>query len=182
MTRPLEGGTRLLVIANLVCPVDDAINHFGTFDDHHILRAKGHRFTIVELVGGDNALAALRRRSFANLCLVQRDYDHLHTPCNSRVTRMIYLPSALCSGTQVTARGVPHRFARNESFVRVFQCSDSFAASQPLFALIRCESCKRTSSLRIYSLYTGQSEIGQCCTQMLQQIMALLHIENVLLY
>jgi phosphatidylserine decarboxylase len=101
--------------------VDGAISQFGNIDDHHILQAKGHRFTITELVGGDTTLAAeFRHGSFANLYLSPKDYHRLHMPCDGRLTRMIYVPGALFSVNPTTARGVPNLFARNERVVCVF--------------------------------------------------------------
>lgn len=72
-TRPLKTGARPVAVADFVCPVDGAISQFGAIDDHHIVQAKGHRFTTTELVGGDDELAALfRHGSFANLYLSPR--------------------------------------------------------------------------------------------------------------
>lgn len=120
-TRPLKAGARPLASAAFVCPVDGAISQFGEIDDHHILQAKGHRFTTTELVGGDAALAAqFRHGSFANLYLSPRDYHRLHMPCDGRLARMIYVPGALFSVNPVTARGVPNLFARNERVVCLF--------------------------------------------------------------
>jgi phosphatidylserine decarboxylase len=120
-TRPLKAGLRPLAEADFVCPVDGAISQFGAIDDHHILQAKGHRFTTTALVGGDASLAAqFRHGSFANLYLSPRDYHRLHMPCDGRLTRMIYVPGALFSVNPVTARGVPNLFARNERVVCVF--------------------------------------------------------------
>jgi phosphatidylserine decarboxylase len=124
-TRPLRSGARPLAAADFVCPVDGAISQFGAIDDHHILQAKGHRFTTTELVGGDAALAALfRHGSFANLYLSPKDYHRLHMPCDGTLTRMIYVPGALFSVNPVTARGVPNLFARNERVVCVFESPD----------------------------------------------------------
>jgi phosphatidylserine decarboxylase len=121
-TRPLKAGARPLAAADFVCPVDGAISQFGAIDDHHILQAKGHRFTTTELVGGDSALAAqFRHGSFANLYLSPKDYHRLHMPCDGRLTRMIYVPGALFSVNPTTARGVPNLFARNERVVCVFE-------------------------------------------------------------
>ncbi|AUW57899.1 phosphatidylserine decarboxylase [Sphingobium sp. SCG-1] len=121
-TRPLKVGARPLADADFVCPVDGAISQLGTIDDHHILQAKGHRFTTTELVGGDNALAAnFRHGSFANLYLSPKDYHRLHMPCDGTLTRMIYVPGALFSVNPITARGVPNLFARNERVVCVFE-------------------------------------------------------------
>jgi len=121
-TRALKEGARPLADADFVCPVDGAISQFGAVDDHHILQAKGHRFTTTELVGGDAALGArFRHGSFANLYLSPKDYHRLHMPCDGTLTRMIYVPGALFSVNPVTARGVPGLFARNERVVCVFE-------------------------------------------------------------
>ena len=121
-TRPLKAGARPLAAADFVCPVDGAISQFGAINDHHIVQAKGHRFSTTELVGGDNALAAeFRNGSFANLYLSPKDYHRLHMPCDGKLTRMIYVPGALFSVNPITARGVPKLFARNERVVCVFE-------------------------------------------------------------
>lgn len=121
-TRPLKAGLRPIADADFVCPVDGAISQFGAIDDHHMLQAKGHRFTTTQLVGGDAALAArFRHGSFANLYLSPRDYHRLHMPCDGRLMRMIHVPGTLFSVNPVTARGVPNLFARNERVVCVFE-------------------------------------------------------------
>lgn len=121
-TRPLRDGARPMAQADFVCPVDGAISQLGAIDDHHIVQAKGHRFTTTALLGGDAALAAaFRHGSFANLYLSPRDYHRLHMPCTGRLTRMIYIPGSLFSVNPVTARNVPDLFARNERVVCMFE-------------------------------------------------------------
>jgi phosphatidylserine decarboxylase len=120
-TRPLKAGMRPMATADFVCPIDGAISQFGAIDDHHMLQAKGHRFTTTALVGGDSGLAAqFRHGSFANLYLSPKDYHRLHMPCDGKLTRMIYVPGALFSVNPTTARGVPNLFSRNERVVCVF--------------------------------------------------------------
>ena len=124
-TRPLKDGARAIAAADFVSPVDGAISQFGAIDDHHIVQAKGHRFTATELVGGDATLAGeFRHGSFANLYLSPRDYHRLHMPCDGVLRRMIYVPGALFSVNPVTARGVPNLFARNERVVCVFDSAE----------------------------------------------------------
>lgn len=124
-TRPLRDGVRPLARADFVCPVDGAISQLGAIDDHHIVQAKGHRFTTTALVGGDAALAAqFRHGSFANLYLSPRDYHRLHMPCTGRLVRMIHIPGSLFSVNPATARGVPDLFARNERVVCVFESAE----------------------------------------------------------
>ena len=120
-TRPLKLGARPLARADFICPVDGAISQLGAIDDHHILQAKGHRFTTAELVGGDRELAeSFRHGSFANLYLSPKDYHRLHMPCDGQLVRMIYVPGSLYSVNPTTARGVPNLFARNERVVCLF--------------------------------------------------------------
>lgn len=124
-TRPLRPGVRPIAVADFVCPVDGAISQLGAIDDHHMLQAKGHRFTTTDLVGGDAALATrFQHGSFANLYLSPRDYHRLHMPCDGRLLRMIHVPGALFSVNPVTARGVPNLFARNERVVCVFDSAE----------------------------------------------------------
>lgn len=119
--RPLKVGARALAQADFLSPVDGTISQFGAIDDHHIIQAKGHRFTTTQLLGGDAALAAqFRHGSFANLYLSPRDYHRVHMPCSGRLEQMIYVPGALFSVNPVTARGVPNLFARNERVVCLF--------------------------------------------------------------
>ncbi|HEY0490890.1 MAG TPA: archaetidylserine decarboxylase [Telluria sp.] len=121
-TRPLRDGVRPLADADFICPVDGAISQVGEIDDHQIFQAKGHKFTTMQLVGGDATLAShFQHGSFANLYLSPKDYHRLHMPCDGRLTRMIYVPGALFSVNPTTARGIPGLFARNERVVCVFE-------------------------------------------------------------
>jgi len=125
-TRPLKPGARPMAEADFVCPVDGAISQLGPIDGHHMVQAKGHRFTTIDLVGGDAALAArFQHGSFANLYLSPKDYHRLHMPCDGRLLRMIHVPGALFSVNPVTARGVPNLFARNERVVCVFDSAEN---------------------------------------------------------
>lgn len=124
-TRPLKPGARPIAAADFICPVDGAISQLGPIDDHHMVQAKGHRFTTTDLVGGDAELAGrFRHGSFANLYLSPKDYHRLHMPCDARLLRMIHVPGALFSVNPVTARGVPNLFARNERVVCVFESAE----------------------------------------------------------
>jgi phosphatidylserine decarboxylase len=121
-TRALKPGARPIAPAPFVCPVDGAISQLGAIDGHHMLQAKGHRFTTAELLAGDTALAeGFQHGAFANIYLSPRDYHRIHMPCDGRLTRMVHVPGALFSVNPVTARGVPGLFARNERVVCVFE-------------------------------------------------------------
>jgi phosphatidylserine decarboxylase len=121
-TRALKPGARPIAQADLVSPVDGAISQFGPIEGDQIFQAKGHRYTITALVGGDAALAAqFEHGSFATLYLSPKDYHRIHMPCDGRLLRMVYVPGELFSVNPATARGVPGLFARNERVVCVFE-------------------------------------------------------------
>ena len=121
-TRALRPGVRPIADADLVCPVDGAISHFGTIEHDQIFQAKGHRYSTRALVGGDAELAArFDHGSYATLYLSPRDYHRVHMPCDGRLSRMIHVPGSLFSVNPATARGVPGLFARNERVVSVFE-------------------------------------------------------------
>lgn len=82
-SRPLKPGLRPIARADFVSPVDGAISQVGAIEDHEIVQAKGHRFTLEDLLAGDGELAEqFRHGSFANLYLSPRDYHRLHMPCD----------------------------------------------------------------------------------------------------
>jgi phosphatidylserine decarboxylase len=121
-TRALKPGARPIANADLVSPVDGAISQFGSIEGDQIFQAKGHRYSITALVGGDAGLAAqFAHGSFATLYLSPKDYHRIHMPCDGRLSRMIYVPGELFSVNPATARGVPGLFARNERVVCVFE-------------------------------------------------------------
>ena len=121
-TRALKADARPLVASDLVSPVDGAISQFGAIQGDQIFQAKGHRYSIAALVGGDASLAArFNAGHFATLYLSPKDYHRIHMPCAGRLMRMIHVPGELFSVNPTTARGVPGLFARNERVVSVFE-------------------------------------------------------------
>lgn len=121
-TRALKPGARPIASADFVCPVDGVISQCGTIEGDQILQAKGHTYTSVALLGGDETLAEkFVDGSFATIYLSPKDYHRIHMPVDGRLTRMIHVPGDLFSVDPSTARGVPDLFARNERLVCVFE-------------------------------------------------------------
>ena len=120
-TRALKPGIRPVSNGDLICPVDGALSQIGDIEADQILQAKGHRYAVRALVGGDADLAAaFQDGSFATIYLSPRDYHRIHMPCDARLQRMIHVPGDLFSVNPATARSVPGLFARNERVVCVF--------------------------------------------------------------
>ncbi|UCV01180.1 archaetidylserine decarboxylase [Acidovorax radicis] len=121
-TRALKPGARPLAGADLICPVDGAISHFGPIAKDQVFQAKGHTYSTTALLGGDAAQAAhFEDGHFATLYLSPRDYHRIHMPCAGALTRMVHVPGDLFSVNPTTARGVPGLFARNERVVCFFE-------------------------------------------------------------
>ena len=123
-TRPLKTGARPIALADFICPVDGAISQFGHIEQDQIFQAKGHHYTTLALVGGNQNLAkAFENGTFACLYLSPKDYHRIHMPCDGTLKSMTYVPGDLFSVNPTTAANVPNLFARNERVVCEFKQS-----------------------------------------------------------
>lgn len=121
-TRRLRDGLRPLAEGNnVVSPVDGAVSQLGPISDGRIIQAKGRDYSVTELLGGDEKLAAqFEAGQFATIYLSPKDYHRIHMPLTGKLTAMRYVPGKLFSVNPRTARAVPDLFARNERVVTVF--------------------------------------------------------------
>jgi phosphatidylserine decarboxylase len=114
--RPIAADSRAIV-----CPADGAISQLGQIRDGRIFQAKGQDYTALELLGGDEALAAeFDEGNFATVYLSPRDYHRVHMPYTGKLRSMISVPGELYSVNTATANQVPRLFARNERAVAIF--------------------------------------------------------------
>lgn len=122
-TRALKPGARPIDTASytILCPADGAISQLGDIRDGKIFQAKGQDYTLQELLGGDEALAAeFMDGRFATVYLSPRDYHRVHMPYGGKLRTMVSVPGELFSVNAVTAENVPRLFARNERAVAIF--------------------------------------------------------------
>lgn len=122
-TRALKPGARPIDSAadSIVCPADGAISQLGNIVDGRIFQAKGQDYTTLELLGGDETLAAeFAGGTFATVYLSPRDYHRVHMPYGGKLRSMASIPGELFSVNTVTAENVPRLFARNERAVAIF--------------------------------------------------------------
>jgi phosphatidylserine decarboxylase len=101
----------------LLCPVDGAVIVAGGIVAGQLLQAKGHRYGLEALLGGDPAWQAYDGGSALTLYLSPRDYHRIHSPCAGRVVRCRYVPGDLWTVSPLGVRSVPGLFARNERVV-----------------------------------------------------------------
>lgn len=122
-TRVLKADARPLdrTPGGILCPADGTISQLGKIEHGRIFQAKGHSFSVTELLGGNPAhAAAFQGGEFATVYLSPRDYHRVHMPFTGTLTEMIYVPGRLFSVNQTTAENVPELFARNERVVCLF--------------------------------------------------------------
>lgn len=124
-TRYLKPDVRPLIAAaddQFAHPVDGSISQLGDIEDSRIFQAKGHDYSLTELLGGDVRDGhAFRDGDFATIYLAPKDYHRLHMPCDGVLRKMIYVPGDLFSVNPLTAANVPNLFARNERVVAIFE-------------------------------------------------------------
>jgi len=102
-------------------PVDGTVSQFGRIVDGEIFQAKGHSYTLDELLGGDKTWSdAFSDGRFATIYLSPRDYHRIHMPLGGELQKMTHVPGELFSVNPSTTRTVPRLFARNERVVNLF--------------------------------------------------------------
>ena len=120
-TRALKDGARPITEYGIACPADGAVSQLGKIEDDQIFQAKGHHYSLTQLLGGDAERAApFRNGDFITVYLSPRDYHRVHMPYGGVLKEMIYVPGKLFSVNTVTAQQVPSLFARNERVVALF--------------------------------------------------------------
>ena len=122
-TRPLKDNVRPIAPGDntLACPCDGSISQAGAIRAGAILQAKGRGYSVLELLGGDKAMAALFADGrFATIYLAPKDYHRLHMPLDANMVRMLHVPGRLFSVAEWTVAEIPRLFARNERLVCYF--------------------------------------------------------------
>lgn len=122
-TRALKADARPIVEGDetIACPADGAVSQLGEIHNGRIFQAKGHDFSLLELVGGDPKTAAqFTGGHFATVYLSPKDYHRVHMPVSGTLKSMTYVPGQLFSVNDVTTQTVPRLFSRNERVVCIF--------------------------------------------------------------
>jgi phosphatidylserine decarboxylase len=104
-----------------LCPVDGSVSQAQAIKNGRVFQAKGHDYSLLELVGGDSKLEEIfKNGQFATLYLSPRDYHRIHMPATGRLKHMLYIPGRLFSVAAFTVNNIPRLFARNERVVCYF--------------------------------------------------------------
>jgi len=122
--RALKPGARPFEINvnSVISPVDGAFSQLGKINEGQIFQAKGHNYSVNELLGDQHELAEeFQHGEFATIYLSPKDYHRLHMPTGGTLISMTHVPGYLFSVNPITTDNVPRLFARNERVVCVFE-------------------------------------------------------------
>jgi phosphatidylserine decarboxylase len=115
--RPIAPGDN-----TLACPADGTVSEAGAIRAGAILQAKGRGYSVLELLGGDKAMAdEFGNGRFATIYLAPYNYHRMHMPLDANLIRMIHIPGRLFSVAPWTVREIPRIFARNERLACYFE-------------------------------------------------------------
>ncbi len=124
-SRRLKPGRRpFMPLPAMVSPVDGFISQIGTIRGEQLFQAKGHVYSLVDLLAGNHTMAqAFQDGAFATLYLSPKDYHRVHTPLDARVTAMTFVPGTLFPVNDLSVNETPQLFARNERLICYMETS-----------------------------------------------------------
>lgn len=123
-TRELKPESRIITAnaQKVLSPVDGTISQFGRIQAGQIVQAKGHSYSVHELLAGEAKVAqTFEHGHFMTLYLSPKDYHRIHMPTVGRVKQMWYVPGKLFSVNPATTEHLPGLFAKNERVVCLFE-------------------------------------------------------------
>lgn len=118
-TRKLKPGTRPIDADpdTLVSPADGRVEDLGRIERGSTFLVKGRTYSVMELLGDEQATAEFEGGSFAIVYLSPRDYHRVHAPVTGPVTAVRHVPGTLFPVNAIGLAHVPNLFARNERVV-----------------------------------------------------------------
>lgn len=125
-TRALKPGAREITAdpLDLISPVDGTVSQIGQIQQGRIIQAKGHDYSLTELLGGDAERAsAYEGGSFCTIYLAPYNYHRIHMPVDGSLCDWTHVPGRLFSVNAATVRQSPGVFVRNERVVCNFKRS-----------------------------------------------------------
>lgn len=107
--------------AVLISPVDGRVSEIGDIKNGAIIQAKGHDYTVTELLGSPQTAKLFQNGKFCTLYLAPNNYHRIHMPANGRLREWGYQPGRLFSVSDLSARKMSKLFVRNERVCAVFE-------------------------------------------------------------
>jgi phosphatidylserine decarboxylase len=101
----------------LIAPCDGVVAASGIAEDGVLVQAKGHTYTLEELVVDRERATALRGGAYATIYLSPRDYHRVHAPMDAQLLGYDYVPGELWPVNPRVAARRSRLFTRNERVV-----------------------------------------------------------------
>ncbi|WP_222987071.1 archaetidylserine decarboxylase, partial [Psittacicella melopsittaci] len=120
--RDLVDGARPVGDSNFVSPADGRVAMLGKINSGTMIQAKGHNFTVRELLAISNEEAAqFDNHSYLTVYLSPRDYHKVHMPCDGKLLKAVFIPGDLYSVNTNAFTNISNLYARNERLVCYFE-------------------------------------------------------------
>jgi phosphatidylserine decarboxylase len=121
-TRALKDGLRPVDTneKSLVSPADGVVSEMGTIDQDRLIQAKGHTYTLEDLLAGDEQAAHFKNGFYSTVYLSPKDYHRVHMPLAGSCYQVTYVPGKLLPVKLKTAATVTNLFANNERAICYF--------------------------------------------------------------
>lgn len=122
-TRSLKTGARIIDTASdvIISPVDGMVSQVGKIEHDLLYQAKGHHFTLSDLLTDNELMMHFVNGQFATIYLSPKDYHRIHMPLSGKLSRAIHVPGRLWPVNPPSVRKVSSLFARNERVVCEFE-------------------------------------------------------------
>ena len=122
-TRPIHEDPRTLVY-----PCDGTVMQVGDIEEGTLLQAKGQRYGLEALLGGENPRARKDAQTFAagkflSVYLSPGGYHRVHAPCDVELKAMTHVPGRLFSAAEYAQKVIPRLYVRNERVISIFGSS-----------------------------------------------------------
>lgn len=114
--RPIAGGEQ-----TVVAPVDGRVWQIGKLNANYFVSAKGHNFTVEQLLAARDLATQFNDADFTVLYLAPSDYHRIHMPIKGKLASMHYVPGKLFSVKPSVINNIPGVFAKNERVIINFE-------------------------------------------------------------
>ena len=114
--RPIDGAAD-----RVVSPADGVVVECGLVTQGNMIQAKGHIFTLAELLADDDVARRLEGGPYLITYLSPKDYHRVHSPVAGRVVGWRHIPGTLFSVGAKSVASEPGLFVRNERFVTLIE-------------------------------------------------------------
>ncbi|MDF2945627.1 MAG: phosphatidylserine decarboxylase [Bacillales bacterium] len=92
-TRRLKPNSRTFESSpnTIISPVDGKIEEFGKINEHSVIHAKNRPYSVIEMLGNDEAANKYINGHFIVIYLSPQNYHRIHCPLNGKVVRQVTL-------------------------------------------------------------------------------------------